>query len=125
MLFEFPIPFIAPSFYQLDLSEIVVLIGGFAMGPMAAVIIEGIKIILNFALNGTITAGVGELANFAIGCAFVVPAALIYRRHKSRGSAMVGLAAGTLSLTVVGVLLNIMCCCLLTATSWVSIRRSL
>lgn len=106
MLFEFPLPFIAPSFYELDLSEVVVLVGGFAMGPMAAVTIEAIKIILNFVLNGTITAGVGEVANFVIGCSLVVPAAVIYRRHKSRKSAVVGLAVGTVSLTVVGVLLN-------------------
>lgn len=106
MLFEFPLPFIAPSFYKLDLSEVVVLIGGFSMGAVAAIIIEAIKIILNFVLNGTITAGVGEFANFIIGCSLVVPAALIYRRHKSKNSALVSLIVGTLCLTAVGVLLN-------------------
>ena len=63
MLFEFPLP-IAPPFYEMDFSEVVVLIGGFAMGPWAAVCIEGLKVLLNLILNGTITAGVGELGNF-------------------------------------------------------------
>lgn len=38
------------------------------MGPLAGATIEFIKIILNFAVNGTMTAGVGEIANFLIGC---------------------------------------------------------
>ena len=57
MLFEFPLPF-APSFYELDLSEAVILMGGFAMGPMAAVMMELLKNLLNLLMNGTITAGV-------------------------------------------------------------------
>ena len=74
MLFEFPLPFIAPPFYELDFSEVPVLIGTFAMGPMAGVLIELIKVLLNLVINGTITAGVGELANFIMGCAFIIPA---------------------------------------------------
>ncbi len=80
MLFEIPLPF-APAFYEIDFSEVPVLVGCFAMGPVAAgAAIELIKILLNFAINGTITAGVGELANFLLGCSFVVPARIIYRK---------------------------------------------
>ena len=39
MLFEFPLPFV-PSFYKLDISEIPVLLGTFAMGPVAGVMTE-------------------------------------------------------------------------------------
>ena len=80
MLFEFPLPFIAPPFYELDFSEVPVLIGAFALGPWAGVIIEAIKILLNLVINGTITAFVGEIGNFIIGVAFVLPAALIYNK---------------------------------------------
>ena len=66
MLFEIPLPF-APSFYEIDFSEVPILIGSFAMGPLAGAAIELIKILLNFAINGTMTAGVGEIANFLIG----------------------------------------------------------
>ncbi|MBE6612416.1 MAG: ECF transporter S component [Ruminococcaceae bacterium] len=105
MLFEFPLPF-APSFYELDLSEAVILMGGFAMGPLAAAIMELLKNLLNLLLNGTITAGVGELANFAMGCALVVPASLIYKNKKSFQGAVIGLLVGILSLVAVGCVLN-------------------
>lgn len=105
MLFEFPLWF-APSFYQLDFSEVAVLIGAFSMGPAAGVVIEALKILLNFLINGTITAGVGELANFIIGCGLIVPAALIYKRHKTKKNAMLGMAVGTVAMTVVGSLIN-------------------
>ncbi|MGI6095617.1 MAG: ECF transporter S component [Lachnospiraceae bacterium] len=106
MLFEFPLPFLAPSFYELDFSEVPVLVGAFSMGPLAAVVIELIKILLNFVLNGTITAGVGELANFLMGCAMVVPAGLIYRRRKTRKNAMIGMAVGVVCLAAVSCILN-------------------
>ena len=105
MLFEFPLWF-APSFYQLDFSEVAVLIGAFSMGPAAGVVIEALKILLNFLINGTITAGVGELANFIIGCGLIVPAALIYKRHKTKKNAVLGMAVGTVAMTVVGSLIN-------------------
>ncbi len=105
MLFEIPMPF-APGFYKLDLSEVPVLIGCFAMGPMAGATIELVKILLNFLMDGSVTAGVGELANLLIGCALCVPAGIIYRRHKTKKSAIVGLAVGTIIMTVVGGFLN-------------------
>ena len=105
MLFEIPLPF-APSFYEIDFSEVPVLIGCFSMGPLAGVLIELIKIILNLCINGTMTAGVGELANFVIGCALVIPAALIYKRKKTKKGAVIGLVAGTLFMTVSGCFIN-------------------
>ena len=105
MLFEIPLPF-APSFYEIDFSEVPVLIGCFTMGPMAGVIIELLKIILNLCINGTVTAGVGELANFVIGCALVVPAAIIYKKKKTKKGAIVGLVTGTLFMTFAGCFIN-------------------
>lgn len=105
MMFEFPLWF-APGFYKLDLSETIILIGGFALGPVAGVLIELMKNLLNLLLDGTTTAFVGELANFVTGCVFVVPAALLYRHKKTLKSAIVGMIIGTLSLAVVGSLLN-------------------
>lgn len=105
MLFEIPLPF-APAFYKIDFSEVPVLVGCFVMGPLAGAAIEFIKIMLNFAINGTMTAGVGELANFLIGCALVVPAGLIYRRKRTRKGAIAGMAAGTVFMAFVGCFLN-------------------
>lgn len=105
MLFEFPLFFI-PNFYKLDLSEIPVLIGALTLGPVAGAIIEFIKILLNLVFNGTYTAGVGELANFAIGCALVVPAGIIYKHKRTLKNCIVGLAVGILFMTIIGSLFN-------------------
>ncbi|MEG2813527.1 MAG: ECF transporter S component, partial [Oscillospiraceae bacterium] len=106
MLIEIPLPFIAPTFYKLDLSELPVLIGGFAMGPVAGIAIELVKILVNFIINGTQTGGIGELANFLVGCAFVVPTAIIYKHKKNLKSAILALGVGILSMTIIGSLLN-------------------
>jgi riboflavin transporter FmnP len=105
MLYEIPLWF-APNFYKLDFSEVPVLVGAFAMGPIAGILIELVKVLLNLAFNGTITMGVGEFANFLIGCSLVVPAAIIYNRKKSIKTAMQGLIVGTISMTIVGSVLN-------------------
>ena len=80
--------------------------GGFALGPGAAVCIEGLKILLNLLLNGTITMGIGELANFLIGCSLVLPATILYQKHKTRKMALLGLLIGVLSMTLVAALIN-------------------
>lgn len=105
MLFEFPLPFV-PNFYELDFSEIPVLLGTFAMGPVAGVMTECIKILLNFVLNGTSTGGVGEIANFLIGCSLCVPAGLIYKKMHTKKGALIGLSVGTVCMTLLGCVLN-------------------
>lgn len=108
MNLEFPIPFLAPSFYQLDFSEVPVLIASFAMGPVAGVITELVKILVHLVTKGTITAGVGDLANFIFGCTYVVPAGIIYRFRgtKSRTHAVVGMAVGTVLTTITAAFVN-------------------
>jgi riboflavin transporter FmnP len=105
MLFEFPLP-IAPPFYKIDLSEIIVLIGTFSLGPLSGVVIELMKNAVKLIIKGTSTAFVGEIANFTVGCVFILPAGIIYRYYRSKKSALVGLIVGTLSLTVVASLAN-------------------
>lgn len=105
MLFEIPLPF-APSFYQIDFSEIPVLIGAFSMGPVAGALIEMVKLLIHFIMKGSATAGVGDLANFIIGCALCIPASVIYRRFHTRRGAVLGMISGTLLMTIVGCFLN-------------------
>lgn len=82
-LLDFPLPF-APNFYKLDFSELPVLIGAFAYGPVVGVAIEAIKILLKLFIKGTSTAFVGDLANFVIGCSFILPASAIYYFKKNK-----------------------------------------
>jgi riboflavin transporter FmnP len=106
MLFEFPLPFLAPSFYELNFSDVVALIGSFALGPVAGVLIEAVKIVLNIIVTGSDTAFVGEFSNFVMGCAFVLPASILYRHRKTLRMAVVGMLVGTLVLALVSGLLN-------------------
>lgn len=105
MQFEIPLWF-APSFYKLDLSEVPVLVGCFAIGPIAGMLIELVKILLDFLISGTVTAGVGELANFCIGCSFCIPAGIVYQRIKTKKGAMFGLISGTLIMTFLSCFIN-------------------
>lgn len=106
MLLEIPLPFIAPTFYKLDFSEVPVFIGSFALGPISGVLIELIKIILKLIIKGTETAFVGEIANFVIGCALILPSSIIYKYKKTKKSAVISLIVSTLFMAIIGTLIN-------------------
>lgn len=104
-LLDFPLPF-APFFYKLDFSELPVLIAAFAFGPVTGVVTEAVKILLKLFIKGTSTAFVGDLANFVIGCSFILPASTIYYFKKSKKSAITGCIIGALILTLFGTAFN-------------------
>lgn len=106
MMFEFPIPFVAPPFIKMDFSELPALVGTFAMGPVAGMTIELLKNLLHMVTYGSSTGGVGELSNFLLGCAFVVPAGLFYKHRKTRKNAVIGMAVGTIFMVVMGCFSN-------------------
>lgn len=106
MWIEFPLPFLAPPFYELDFSELPALIGGFAFGPAAGVMIEFCKVVLKLFTKGTSTAFVGDLANFVIGCSFILPSSVIYMYKKNKRSAIVSCIMGTLCMAVFGSAFN-------------------
>ena len=105
MMFEVPLWF-APGFYKMDLSDLPALIGGFAMGPLAGMLIELFKVIISIVLGGTSTFFVGEASNFIIGCSFVVPASIVYKLMRSRKGAYTGMLIGTVVLASVGSAMN-------------------
>lgn len=106
MMFEVPI---IPSFpwLKFDISELPVLLGAFAFGPLAGVMIEVIKILLNLVFTGSVTGFVGELANFIMGVAFVLPASYIYHRNKSRKTAVIGMIVGTVCVNIAAIFANV------------------
>lgn len=106
MVFEIPLSFLAPSFYGLDISEVPVLIGTFALGPWAGVVMEFVKILVKLILKPTTTGFVGEFANFCVGCALVIPAGMMYRFRHSKKSAFFGMGLGTVIMTAAAVVLN-------------------
>ena len=106
MLWEIPLPFLAPGFYKLDFSELPILLCGFFVGPSGAVACEGVQVLLNLLFDGTTTAFVGEFANFAVGCALVIPASVCYRYLRTRKGALLSCLLGTVCITVLGSAFN-------------------
>ena len=102
ILFLLEIPIVA--FYKLDLSNIPVLLGAFSMGTVPGLIILGLKSAIG--LLHSSSAGVGELADFIMGAALLIPASLIYHRNKTRKNALIGMIVGTVCTAVVGVIVN-------------------
>ncbi len=103
VLFMIEIPVVA--FYQLDFSDLPVLLGTFAMGPLAGALILLIKSLLGLLHSSSM--GVGELADFVMGLAMILPAGLIYRGGRSRKSALIGMLVGTLCAIVTAALVNL------------------
>lgn len=103
MFIEAPV-FIFPGFLKIDLSDVPALIAGFALGPVAGVLVELLKNILH--LLKTTTGGVGEVANFVIGASMVAPAAYIYHMRKDKHGAIIGLGVGIVIMSIVGALAN-------------------
>ena len=93
-ILKFPISVIFPSWLELNFSDIPALIGTFALGPLSGAIIVAVKIVLELLFTGTTTMFVGDFADLILGCAFVVPAGLIYKYHRTFKGALVGLVVG-------------------------------
>ncbi len=102
VLFLVEIPVVA--FYKLDLSNIPVLLGAFSMGTLPGVLILGLKSLIG--LLHSSSAGIGELADFIMGAALIIPASVIYHRNKTRKNALLGMAAGTVCMVIAAVAVN-------------------
>ena len=100
---EFPMLF-APAFAKMDFSDLPALITGFAYGPVYGVAVELIKNLLG--LLKTQTGGIGELANFAMGASYVLPAAVIYQLNRTRKGAVIAMIVGSFVMGVVAAVLN-------------------
>lgn len=80
------------SFLKLDFSNIFPLIGGYALGPVAGVIIGVLKEVLWIFFSTT--AGVGEIANILVMLPFVLVPTIVYKYRKGIKSVIIFLVAG-------------------------------
>lgn len=102
---EFPLPFF-PSFYKLNLSDAVVLIGGFSLGAIEGVIIVFLRMVLSFFIKGTSTFFVGDVANCVLSIFFVLPSFIIYRKNRTLKGAIIGMTISVFSLLFFSAILN-------------------
>ncbi len=106
MLLRFPIPFM-PPFLSFDLSGVMEMMGGLMFGPMEALCIIVVKILLQLVMQGSMSLGTGELQNFILSSAYVLPAVLIYHRKKTKKSAIIGMTVSSVIVAVVAVITNL------------------
>lgn len=99
---NFGLLFMAPSFYKIDFADVAGLIGGFALGPIPAIYIQIIKILINILLEGgSQTMFIGELSNFLMSLAFVLPASIIYKNNRTKNGAIKALIVGSIVMTLI------------------------
>lgn len=101
---KFPLPFMFPSFLDMQFSELPALLAGFSMGPFSGCLVIVLKCLMKLPLSST--SFVGELTDIIIGIAFVLPASIIYRISKDKKHAITGLLTGTLLTVIVSVIIN-------------------
>lgn len=106
MIFRFPIPFL-PPFLSFDLSGLMEMLGGYMFGPVAAFFIILVKIMLQLVMQGSFSFGTGELQSLILSCTYVLPALCLYHFRKSKQTAVLGMLASTILVSVVAVFTNL------------------
>ena len=89
---KFSLP-IFPAFLEIHLDEIPAFMAGFAYGPLSGFLVVLVKTLVKLPLTNT--AGVGELADFVYSAAFVIPAAIIYKKKHTLKGALLSLLVAT------------------------------
>ena len=105
-IFNFAMPFAFPGFLEFRFSDVPVLIGTFALGPVSGCVIVVMMVLIKLVCVSTSTMFVGDAADILVGFALVIPVGLIYQRHRTFRGALAGLVTGSLISTALAVLLN-------------------
>lgn len=98
------LPFMFPSFFDFQISELPALLAGFSMGPISGCLVIIFKCLLKFPLSSTMY--VGELTDILLGVAFVLPASIIYKIFKTKKSALYGMLVSTIFATGMALIVN-------------------
>ena len=105
VLYLFEIPFF--EHLKFDLSDIPALLGSILFTPVFGVIVELVKNLLQLLVRGLgSTMGFGNIMNFLVGVAYVVPFALIWRKKQNVIGFVLAAVCGIVSILVVGVIGN-------------------
>lgn len=106
MLLNVPLPPF-PQFLKIDFSDIPALIAALLFGPVAAILVELIKNILDYFMTGSATGvPVGHIANFFAGILFVLPTYYIYNKLKTKKGMAVSLVSGTVIMAAIMSVMN-------------------
>ncbi len=106
ILIEFPkfeVP-LMPSFISFDFSDFPAVMASLTMGPISGVFVCLIKNLIG--LFSTSTGGVGEISNFILSCALVIPAGVIGNKIHTYKGAIIGTLIGCVSMALLGIASN-------------------
>lgn len=106
MLLNFPLPPF-PNFLFVDFSDIPALIAALIFGPVAGILVEFFKNVLNYIATGSATGiPVGHIANFLAGVLFILPVYYVYNKVNTKKGMTIALAVGTVTMAVMMSVLN-------------------
>ncbi|MBR5496860.1 MAG: ECF transporter S component [Clostridia bacterium] len=103
MVIEMSLPFM-PSFIKLDFSELPALIASFAYGPVYGILVCLIKNVIHMFFGSTMC--IGEISNFILGAIFVGTAGVIYKKNKTKQSALISCLIGAVVMAVISIFTN-------------------
>ncbi len=104
-LVSVPIP-IFPSFLEISIADVPGVFGAMMLGPIPAVIIEFIRSFTNMVFLGSYTGGVGELADFLMGSALVIPVGILFQKQRNDKNFYIGASLGIIFMAIAGCVLN-------------------
>lgn len=105
MLLQFPVIPSAP-FLKMDFSNVITLIGGFALGPTAAFFIDSVRLMFDCLIDGSTTGYVGEFSAWLLGITFSVPASYIYKKHRTFKTAVFSVILAFVLSNIMGIISN-------------------
>ena len=103
MIFNFPLVAAVP-FMKYDPKDIIIIIAGFIYGPLVSVGMSVITSVLEILYHGGNYIDI--IMNVISTCALVCPAAVIYKKMKSKSGAVIGLISGVIISTSIMLLWN-------------------
>lgn len=93
------------GFLDFDFKDVVICIGGFTFGPMAAAAISAVVALIEMFTIST-TGPIGMLMNVLATVSFCCTASFIYKKKHTMSGAVLGLGLGVVALTVIMLLWN-------------------
>lgn len=103
MLIHLPFKFL--GFLELEFSDVPAIIATLTYGAGAGVVVEFIKNMIKMVTAST-TGGVGEIANFIISIAYIIPLGFLFKRLQNKQKVILSFLGGMVGFLVAGIVVN-------------------
>lgn len=105
LMIEFPL-FAAVPYLKMNISDVPALLAAYMFGPISGALVNVVKVLVDFGLTSTTSAGVGEISNLVSGSLYAFVAGCIYIAKKSKKSALISLVVSSIVFCVAMWLFN-------------------